>query len=64
VIAVCAPARAADSTVEQFDLPRFSASDLVAGHGSSRGCEFCAFLRRFSGNREKDQVSIGSGWWQ
>ncbi len=26
--------------------------------------EFCAFLRRFSGKREKDQVSIGSGWWQ
>jgi hypothetical protein len=28
------------------------------------GAEFCAFLRRFSGKREKDQVSIGSGWWQ
>jgi hypothetical protein len=28
------------------------------------GTEFCAFLRRFSGKREKDQVSIGSGWWQ
>jgi len=28
------------------------------------GWEFCAFLRRFSGKREKDQVSIGSGWWQ
>jgi hypothetical protein len=26
--------------------------------------EFCAFLRCFSGNLEKDQVSIGSGWWQ
>jgi hypothetical protein len=26
--------------------------------------EFCAFLRRFLGKREKDQVSIGSGWWQ
>ena len=25
---------------------------------------FCAFLRCFSGKREKDQVSIGSGWWQ
>ena len=25
---------------------------------------FCAFLRHFSGKREKDQVSIGSGWWQ
>src|ERR1039457_6098002 len=28
------------------------------------GAEFCAFLRCFSGKREKDQVSIGSGWWQ
>jgi hypothetical protein len=26
--------------------------------------QFCAFLRRFSGKREKDQVSIGSGWQQ
>src|ERR1039457_2506692 len=28
------------------------------------GAEFCAFLRCFSGKREKDQVSIGCGWWQ
>src|ERR1022692_2242645 len=26
------------------------------------GAEFCAFLRCFSGKREKNQVSIGSGW--
>ena len=26
--------------------------------------EFSAFLRCFSEKREKDQVSIGSGWWQ
>ena len=29
-----------------------------------RAGEFCAFLRGFSGKREKDQVSIGGGWWQ
>ena len=45
----------------------FSTSPLagcLSRAGRSRRTQFCAFLRCFSGKREKDQVSIGSGWWQ
>jgi hypothetical protein len=43
-------------------MPEEAIRDTRPPFGIAEPLEFCAFLRCFSGKREKDQVSIGSGW--